>query len=78
MTMSRQEYTAATRIDHPMAAVVAAFGEAREKCRFYTGIKERDDSRQCTHKHSGIGDWCAMDCCPLLKQRAAALSVGWD
>lgn len=78
MVMSRQEQVAAARADHPMAAVVDAFGAARESCKFYTGFKELEDSRQCKHKNSGIGDWCAMDCCPLLRQRSEWAGLGWN
>lgn len=78
MPMSRQEQVAAARADHPMAATVAAFQESRETCRFYTGIKTHDSSRQCCHKNSGDGDWCAMDCCPLLRQRAEWAGIGWN
>lgn len=76
MGMSRQEQTAAARSDHPMAAVVYEFQDARETCRYYTGMKVRDDSRQCKHKDRGPGDWCAMDCCPLLRQRATWAGIG--
>ena len=80
MTMSKQKYRAVMREGHPAAAVVIAFGTMRENCTYYRGIKENDDSLQCTHKEAnrGWGNWCAMDCCPLLHERAQAESMGWD
>jgi hypothetical protein len=62
-----------------MAAAVAAFEAARDNCSHYRGIKTREDSRQCTHAgHLESGNWCAMDCCPLLRQRAEWVGVGWN
>ena len=79
MPMSQQAQRAAAREDHPMAAAVAAFETARETCRHYRGIKTREDSRQCTHdRNHADGDWCAMDCCPLLRQRAEWAGIGWN
>lgn len=77
--MTKQKERAVLRLDHPAAAVVAAFGEMREKCRHYRGIKLKEDSLQCTHpdmeRHE---NWCAMDVCPLLRERAQVESLGWD
>lgn len=62
-----------------MTPVVFAFGEAREACPHYTGIKEDDSCKQCTHDdNDDMGHWCAMDVCPLLKQAARSESLGWD
>jgi hypothetical protein len=79
MPMSRQEQQAAARNDHPMREVVDGFQQARESCRYYRGIKDSENSRQCTHdRNRGPGDWCAMDCCPLLRQRAEWVGIGWN
>ena len=79
MSMSQQEQRAAERADHPMREVVDSFQVAREACRHYRAIKTREDSRQCTHDHNhATGNWCAMDCCPLLIQRAKWVGIGWN
>jgi hypothetical protein len=79
MLTSKHAIRAAARTDHPMAATVAAFEQARETCRHYRGIKSSDASRQCTHAgHMGSGNWCAMDFCPLLRQCAGWVGVGWN
>jgi len=80
MVMSKQKYRAVMREGHPAEKVVGAFGEMRENCGYYRGIKERDDSLQCTHKDAtrGWGNWCAMDLCPLLRERAQAENLGWE
>ena len=79
MLTSRHAIRAAARADHPMAATVAAFEQARESCRHYRGIRKSDASRQCAHaSHPEAGNWCAMDCCPLLRQRAEWVGVGWN
>jgi hypothetical protein len=76
--MSRQKQVAVMRKDHPAAPVVSAFADMREKCRHYRGIKDHDESLQCTHQDaSRMSNWCAMDCCPLLRERAQAESLGW-
>ena len=75
--MTPQKARSVNRPDHPAAAVVDAFWNMRENCRHYTGIKERDDSKQCRHPENR-GTWCAMDVCPLLHERARVKSVGWD
>lgn len=65
--------------NHPAAAVVEAFGAMREACRHYHGIKMTDDEHQCTHPENELcGHWCAMDACPLLRDRAREFSLGWD
>jgi len=67
------------REDHPARHVVAGFWKMRESCDNYTGIKDDTDGRQCLHDaHPQCGNWCAMDCCPLLRERARAENVGWD
>ena len=77
--MSRQKQSAVMREDHPAAKVVAAFSDMRETCRHYRGIKKRDDSLQCAHQDaSRLSNWCAMDCCPLLQERAEAEALGWN
>ena len=63
--------------EQPMKLVVDAFSDARDGCKFYTGIKDQVESRQCTKQH-GSGTWCAMDVCPLLRDEARAASLGWD
>lgn len=79
MLTSKQAIRAAARADHPMRQAVDAFAEARETCRHYRGIKASNASRQCTHaSHPESGNWCAMDCCPLLRQRAEWVGVGWN
>ena len=65
------------RVDHPAAAVVDAFFDMRESCEHYAGMKEEDSDDQCQHKETR-SSWCAMDCCPLLQERARVNSVGWD
>ena len=66
------------QLDQLMEPVALAFGEARELCPHYTGIKEDDDSRQCSHQHNRAwGSWCAMDQCPLLRDSARAQNLGW-
>lgn len=79
MPVNQHGQRAAARADHPMAATVAAFEAAREGCPHYRGIKTRDDSRQCRHaSNPSEGDWCGMDCCPLLRQRAEWAGIGWN
>lgn len=69
----------AMREDHPARRVVGEFWKMRERCQHYHGIKDETDDSQCTHAENGhTGSWCAMDCCPLLRERARAESVGWD
>ena len=79
MSMSPLEQRAAGRTDHPMAAAAAASENARETCLHYRGIKTREGNRQFFHErnHTG-GNWCAMDCRPLLRQRAARVGTGWN
>lgn len=77
--MSIHKHRAVMRPNHPAVAVVGAFFEMRDSCQHYRGCKKNDASLQCAHKDaSRMSNWCAMDCCPLLKERAAAESVGWD
>ena len=78
--MTKQKLRAVMRDDHPAAKVVDAFWDMRERCRFYTGIKDHADSLQCRHPDNrrDCGTWCAMDVCPLLHERAQAHNVGWD
>lgn len=65
--------------DHPAQHVVTAFHRMREGCEHYHGIKDETDDSQCTHgENDHVGSWCAMDCCPLLRERARYESVGWD
>jgi hypothetical protein len=67
------------REEHPAAGVVDAFLAMRERCKHYRGVKERSDRPQCTHRDADrMSSYCAMDCCPLLQERARAESVGWD
>ena len=69
----------AMREDHPARHVVAECWKMREGCQHYHGIKDGLDDSQCTHSDNDhTGSWCAMDCCPLLRERARAESVGWD
>ena len=77
--MTPQKARAVNRPDHPAAAVVDAFWDMRDYCRHYTGIEERDDSKQCRHPENrgACGAWCAMDVCPLLHERARVKNVGW-
>lgn len=77
--MTRQEHKKAMRDDHPAKKVVGEFFDMREKCKHYTGMKNSHSDAQCKHRENyGTGQWCAMDVCPLLIQRAQAESVGWD
>lgn len=77
--MTKRKYKAVMRPNHPARSVVAAFSEMREGCGHYRGIKVYDHSLQCTHKDaSRLSNWCAMDCCPFLQERAQAESLGWD
>ena len=66
--------------EHPAEKVVEAFDEMRERCGDYHGIKEDHDSLQCTHKDADDrnGNWCAMDTCPLLREKAREYNLGWD
>ncbi len=69
----------AMREDHPARLVVGEFWKMRESCEQYHGIKDERDDCQCTHpENDHTGSWCAIDCCPLLRERARAESVGWD
>jgi len=78
MSETRQKYRAVMREDHPAAGVVAAFVAMRDGCRHYRGIKVSDTSLQCRHADADReSNWCAMDCCPLLRERASAEAVGW-
>ncbi|MBK1614986.1 hypothetical protein CKO44_16070 [Rubrivivax gelatinosus] len=62
-----------------MREAVDAFQTARESCRHYRGFKAREEARQCTHaSHPESGNWCAMDSCPLLRQRAEWVGIGWN
>lgn len=76
MNLTTQKKQASARADHPAAKVVGAFHEMRESCSHYRGIKNRPESLQCTHKSaSRVSNWCAMDCCPLVRERALSESV---
>lgn len=62
------------------SAVVDAFANMRERCEHYNGIKDRSDDDQCKHpdNRGSFGNWCALDCCPLVRARAEARSLGWN
>lgn len=77
--MSPQKKNAVMRDSHPAKPVVDAFFDMRENCRHYRGIKDDERSLQCGHPDaSRASNWCAMDQCPLLRERARAESAGWD
>lgn len=45
------------------------FAYGREACEHYHGIKFDQDESQCTHPdNKRAGSWCALDCCPLLRE----------
>lgn len=79
--MNKQKYRAVMRPKHPARTIVAAFHDMRENCKHFRGIKVREESLACTHKDAsrvGYGNWCAMDCCPLIRERAQAEGLGWN
>jgi len=58
--------------------VVEAFFDMREECPHYYGIKRDLSDVQCDHADNRHGDWCGMDCCPVLHAHAREHGVGWD
>ena len=79
--LPNQKARAVARKDHPAAQVTKAFSNMRERCRYYRGIKESDAQRQCTHpdnRQPAPTNWCTMEDCPLLRERAAFENLGWD
>ena len=63
---------------HPADRVVEAFFDMREECPHYCGIKNDYSDIQCDHGDNRLGDWCGMDCCPVLHAHAREHGVGWD
>ena len=79
-TVAQREQIKIMRADHPALAVVNAFFDMRESCKHYRGMIEKEGDDQCKHteNRSSTTSWCAMDTCPLLRERARAQGIGWD
>ena len=63
--------TEADMTTNPFEAAVVAWINAREWCEHYHGIKDNDESIQCSHPDQrSAGDWCRITTCPLLRKEA--------
>lgn len=56
-------------MDKTVEEIRRLFAEGRERCADYHGIKANYDELQCSHiDNKSLGCWCAVDCCPLLRE----------
>lgn len=51
------------------ARAVVLWMDARERCKHYHGIKDNDESVQCSHPDQrDPSDWCSITRCPRLRE----------